>query len=205
MSIEKKIQQFKQMAEADPENELGHFSLGKAYVEAGRHAEAIAPFTRALQLNPTLSKVYQLLGEAYEQTGRRGQAIETLTRGAVVADEQGDRMPRDSMAAMLRELGAPVPTFRHAVSTGAAFGAGGASASGFSCSRCGRPHGQLEKPPFKGPLGERVFKNVCASCWREWIPMGTKVINELGLALTSPAAQETYDQYMIEFLQLEDR
>lgn len=205
MSIEKKIQQFKQMAEADPQNELGHFSLGKAYVEAGQHADAIAPFTRALQLNPTLSKVYHLLGEAYEKTGQRGKAIEILTRGVTVADEQGDRMPRDSMAALLRELGAPVPMFKQSSPAASGVGAAGVSASGFSCSRCGRPHGQLEKPPFKGPLGERIHKNVCASCWREWIPMGTKVINELGLALTSPAAQETYDQYMIEFLQLEHR
>jgi hypothetical protein len=35
--------------------------------------------------------------------------------------------------------------------------------------------------------------------------MGTKVINELGLVLSSPEANATYDQYMIEFLQLEDR
>lgn len=205
MSIDKKIQQFKQMAEADPENELGHFSLGKAYVEAGRHADAIEPFTRALSLNPTLSKVYHLLGEAYEKTGQRGKAIESLTRGVTVADDQGDRMPRDSMAGLLREIGAPVPTFKQAQQTIAGGGEGGASESGFSCSRCGRPHGQLEKLPFKGKLGEKIHKNVCASCWREWIPMGTKVINELGLALTSPMAQETYDQYMVEFLQLEDR
>ena len=33
--------------------------------------------------------------------------------------------------------------------------------------------------------------------------MGTKVINELGLALSSQEGQDAYDQYMIEFLQLE--
>jgi Fe-S cluster biosynthesis and repair protein YggX len=35
--------------------------------------------------------------------------------------------------------------------------------------------------------------------------MGTKVINELGLVMSNPESQATYDQYMIEFLQLEDR
>jgi hypothetical protein len=34
--------------------------------------------------------------------------------------------------------------------------------------------------------------------------MGTKVINELGLVLSSKAGQEAYDQYMKEFLQLEE-
>lgn len=33
--------------------------------------------------------------------------------------------------------------------------------------------------------------------------MGTKVINELGLQLATKAGQDAYDQYMLEFLQLE--
>ena len=61
----------------------------------------------------------------------------------------------------------------------------------------------MPKPPFKGPLGERILANTCSGCWGEWIPMGTKVINELGLVLSTPAGQEAYDQYMVEFLQLE--
>ena len=79
------------------------------------------------------------------------------------------------------------------------------SSTGFQCARCGQPHGQLEKAPFKGALGEKVGTHTCQSCWREWIGMGTKVINELGLALSSQAGQDAYDQYLVEFLQLEDR
>jgi Fe-S cluster biosynthesis and repair protein YggX len=54
-------------------------------------------------------------------------------------------------------------------------------------------------------LGEKIYANVCQACWREWIAMGTKVINELGLVLSTKAGQDTYDQYMMEFLQLEGR
>jgi len=204
---EKRIQQFRQMAEADPENELGHFSLGKALVEAGRPKEAVGPLTRALDLNPGLSKAYQLLAEACEKAGDRPRAVEMLTRGVQVADASGDRMPRDAMAKTLTAWGAPVPAYKEtAAAVGAAAGSAQERASeGFKCSRCGRPDAQLERRPFKGPLGEKVFAHVCRSCWREWIPMGTKVINELGLSLSSPEAQQSYDQYMIEFLQLEDR
>lgn len=205
MSMNPRIQQFKQMAEADPQNELGHFSLGKAYIEGGMHADAIGPLTRALQLNPILSKAYQFLGECYDKTGQTANAIETLTTGVTIADEQGDRMPRDAMATMLRALNAPVPPFKQSgPGVGGAPGAA-ESGDGFNCSRCGRPHGRLEKAPFRGPLGDKIHQNVCASCWREWIPMGTKVINELGLVLASRSGQDTYDQYMIEFLQLENR
>lgn len=74
----------------------------------------------------------------------------------------------------------------------------------FACARCARPSGQLDTAPFKGPLGETIHAKICEACWKEWIPMGTKVVNELGLSLASEAGRDTYDQYMIEFLQLED-
>jgi predicted Zn-dependent protease len=39
---------FKKMAEADPGNELGHFSLGRALLDAGMPGEAVAPLRRTL-------------------------------------------------------------------------------------------------------------------------------------------------------------
>ncbi len=203
MDQDQKIQQFKQMADADPENELGHFSYAKALLEAGQHEEAIRPFFRAIELRPTMSKAYQLLGETYEAMGKRNEAVDTVTKGAKIADEQGDVMPRNTMATLLEKWEAPVPDFK--ATTAPAAPTSGSSAPGFSCSRCGRPDNQVPKPPFKGELGVKIADNVCIGCWQEWIPMGTKVINELGLALSSESGQQSYDQYMLEFLQLDGR
>lgn len=204
MTDDSRIQQFKQITEADPDNELGHFSLGKAYFDAGRFGDAIGPLSRVLELRPETSKAYQLLGDAYARTAERDKAVEIVTRGVTVADEQGDHMPRDAMITLLSEWGAPVPELkasqRPTPAPGRASGEGGEG-----CSRCGRPGGRLEKPPFKGELGQKVFQHVCATCWREWIMMGTKVINELGLVLSTKEHQDVYDQYMVEFLQLENR
>lgn len=205
MAEDPRIEQFKQMAEADPDNELGHFSLGKLYLEKNLSQEAVGPLRRALDLNPNLSKAYQFLGQAYEQAGHRERAVETVTHGVTVADRQGDRMPRDAMVKMLEDWGAPVPSLESAGSRPTAGKGPAAAQAGFQCSRCSRPTGKLQKPPFKGPLGQKIMDNVCETCWREWVAMGTKVINELGLVLSQPAGQEAYDQYMIEFLQLEDR
>ena len=192
------------MAREDPDNELGHFSLGKACLDAGRPQDAIAPLARAIELKPTMSKAYQLLGDAHERAGQRQKAVEVLTRGVSVADAQGDRMPRDAMVSTLRSFGAPVPELKNTdQAITAAGGFDGPSAAGFRCTRCGRPEGQLQKPPFKGSVGQRIFDHVCQACWREWISMGTKVINELGLTLSTPAGQQAYDQYMLEFLQIE--
>src|SRR3972149_7883363 len=125
MELDRRIQQFKQMAEADPNNELGHFSLGKAYLDAGRCDDAVGSLTRALGLNPTMSKGYQLLGDAFDRAGKRPKAIEAMTKGVTVADEQGDRMPRDAMAKVLRDWSAPVPTFKTVERPGPEGGTGG--------------------------------------------------------------------------------
>lgn len=204
MNDDTRIEKFKRMTEADPDNELGHFSLGKMYLEAGRFEEAITCLCRTLGLNAKMSKAYQLLGEAYEKSGQRHKAVEVLTRGVTIADDQGDRMPRDAMVDLLRAWGAAIPPLKERAQAEVKARVETASAGGFRCVRCGGQGGQLQKPPFKGPSGERVLAHTCSTCWQEWIRMGTKVINELGLALSTPAGQETYDQYMIEFLELED-
>ncbi len=205
MSVDPRIQQFKQMAEADPNNELGHFSLGKALLEAGQFAEAMVSLDRVIQLKPTMSKAYQLFGEAAAGAEQKDKAVEVVTKGVAVADKQGDVMPRDSMIKLLRDWGAAVPEIAQDTAPKAVSSGNGSSKEGFSCARCGRPDQQLEKPPFKGALGVTLADNICQGCWQEWIPMGTKVINELGLSLSSPTGQEAYDQYMVEFLQIDGK
>ncbi|MCH7592540.1 MAG: Fe(2+)-trafficking protein [Planctomycetes bacterium] len=205
MSGDDRIQQFKTMAEADPNNELGHFSLGKAYLEAGRFDDAVVPLKRALEINPRMSKAHQLLADAHDRAGNRETAIKTLEQGVMVADEQGEFKTRDSMAKQLAAWDVTVPLFAKVRTPSGAATGSTAAVKGFQCSRCGRPSGKMEKPPMKGKLGTKVFENVCAGCWSEWIPMGTKVINELGLVLMSPSGSQAYDQHMLEFLQLEER
>lgn len=206
MDQEAKIRQFRQMAEADPANELGHFSLGKACLDAGRPGEAIPALQRTIELSEKMSKAYQLLGQALNDADRREEAIACLQQGMRVANAQGDRMPLEAMRDLLQQWGAQVPEIAQAAAAPAHTPAtvGEASASGFKCSRCGRPDHRLPKPPFKGDLGQRIHRQVCEGCWREWIPMGTKVINELGLSLADPRAQQAYDEYMVEFLQLQE-
>jgi Fe-S cluster biosynthesis and repair protein YggX/uncharacterized protein HemY len=201
MDTEQRINQFKNMAEADPENELGHFSLGKAYLDAGRPTDAIPPLKRTIDLNNQYSKAYQLLAEALLATNQQAEAVTTLIEGFKIAAERGDVMPRDAMANKLRELGQEPPT----IDIKSLEKATGRPADGsFQCTRCGRPSDQLPERPFKGPLGEKILAQICAPCWQEWIHMGTKVINELSLQLSTPHGAETYDAHMKEFLQIED-
>lgn len=184
------------MTEADPGNELGHFSLGRELLAAGEYEGAIHSLKKCVELNPNISKAYQLRAQALLRLERTSDAIASLTEGARRADERGEMMPRNEMAKMLKDLGAPVPQFKsgqadHAVGEGEVL-----------CARCGRVARKLPKPPFSNAQGREIFEKVCADCWREWIPMGTKVINELRLPLNDPQAQKMYDQHMLEFLNL---
>jgi Fe-S cluster biosynthesis and repair protein YggX len=190
------------MANDDPENELGHFRLGQVLMEAKQYEEAVKSFRRTLELSPQFSRVYQLLGGCLIALNQREAAVQTLKEGFDVADQRGDRMPRDEMARMLVQLGEPAPQSKKA----AAGGAG--DAGGFACQRPGCMWGsrarQLPAPPMSDEIGRRVYETVCADCWNEWLRnYSIKVINELRLDLSTDRGQEEYDRYMKEFLGLE--
>lgn len=196
---QERIAQFRKMASDDPENELGHFSLGKALMDAEQFGDAVPALERTLALNPHFSKAYQLLGSCFIKLGQKDQAIKALREGLSVADERGDNVPRDEMGKMLKDLGVEPPAPKRAAVAPAA--------GGFHCQRPGCQAGpyarQLPAPPMKDDLGRRIHASVCADCWREWLAMGVKVINEMRLDLSDERAQEMYDNYMKEYLGLQ--
>src|SRR5437764_8967981 len=107
--LQERISQFRKMAADDPENELGHFRLGQLLTDDGQHEAATESFRRTLELNPYFSKVYQLLAASLLKLDKKDEAITTLTEGYKVADQRGDKMPRDEMGKMLAQLGQPLP------------------------------------------------------------------------------------------------
>ena len=191
-----RIDQFRKMAHDDPNNELGHFSLGKALLENLQAEEAAQSLRRSLELNPNLSKAYQLLATALLSLEKKEEAIAVLTQGAAKADERGEMMPRNEMAKMLTELGAAVPQFK-TTATERPVGTGEVL-----CQRCHQIGKQMSSPPFRNAIGKEIHEKICADCFRQWIGMGTKVINELRLPMSDPQAQKLYDQHMLEFLNL---
>ncbi len=219
MDIAKRIAQFENMAQADPTNEMAHFSLGKAYADAGRHADAAASYLRCTELVPDMSKAYQLAGEAFVKAGEKDRAIQMFLRGAGIAAERGDRMPLSGMVSGLKSLGVAVPPEAEKALSGSGGtvplgGAGKASAPRIDPkdvpegmivdAHSGRLGTKMPRAPFRGPVGEWIGANISAETWRTWIGQGTKVINELRLDLSRDKDQETYDQHMREFLGVPD-
>ncbi|MCH2138769.1 MAG: Fe(2+)-trafficking protein [Phycisphaerales bacterium] len=197
MSTDERIARFENMATADPDNEMAHFSLGSAYLQAGRAAEAAESFQRCTELNREMSKAWQLCGEAMMQAGWEDKAAAVLEEGWSIAAARGDRLPQDAMADLLQNLGRPLPELDAETKAKAE---AAASSGDFICQRTGRAGSQLEGPPFKGPEGEWIAEHISRETWDEWIGQGTKVINELRLDLSRDEDSETYDQHMREYL-----
>ena len=61
-----------------------------------------------------------------------------------------------------------------------------------SCIKLGRNAEGLPKPPFKGELGQRVYDNVSAEAWRQWLEHSKMLINEYRLDLTSESGQKLW-------------
>ena len=192
-----RIEQFRKMASDDPDNALGHFSLGRELLNAGRPAEAVTSFERVLQIDPNLSRAYQLLATALLRQDQRDAAVRRLTEGARIAHARGDTMPKNEMVRMLKELGADVPQELAAQRQAVEVGEGQVH-----CKRCGRVAAKLPRPPMRNAFGQEIYENICADCWREAIGFGTKVINELRLPLNDPQASKIWDQHVKEFLNL---
>ena len=184
------------MSEANPNDELAFFSLGRAYSDDGQHAEAARAFKRVTEINPKMSKAYQLLGKAFIDSGNTPGAIDALSTGAKIAQERGDMMPRNEMARMLKDLGVELPEL---ADTGPARPL---TEGEVQCKRCGQIKPKMARAPFSHAQGKMIQESICADCWREWIGMGTKVINELRLPLSDPQAQKVFDSHMLEFLNL---
>jgi Fe-S cluster biosynthesis and repair protein YggX len=192
-----RIERFKALTEADPTNELGFFSLGRAYLDVGQPQNAVPALQRVIALNAAFSKAYALLGLAQHAAGDDKGAIETLTAGYRIAHDRGDLMPRNDMANLLKELGAAIPEIKAEELT-----AEDAAAGKIKCTHCGRIAAKMPEPPFGGDFGVHIRNSVCGPCFHEWIGQGTKVINELRLNLTEKTAQEVYDLHMKEYLNL---
>lgn len=199
MEIDQRIAQFRNMAEADPENDMAHFSLGAAQLQAGRLEDAANSLLRCIELNPEMSKAYQLAGQALQEAGLKEEAVAILTKGYPIAARRGDVLPKEAMATILKELGAPVPDLKPGETANADIPEGA-----FICAASGRPGTKMEKPPFRGRLGEHIGATISQETWRAWIGQGTKVINELRLDLSREDHQRIYDEQMIEFLGLHD-
>ncbi|MGH8286164.1 MAG: oxidative damage protection protein [Steroidobacteraceae bacterium] len=57
----------------------------------------------------------------------------------------------------------------------------------------------LDRPPYPGPLGQRIFENVSRQAWAQWINHQTTLINEYRLTPIDPKARKFLETEMEKF------
>jgi len=63
----------------------------------------------------------------------------------------------------------------------------------------------LEKPPFGGDMGKKIFEQVSAEAWQQWsTDMQIKVLNEYRLNMADPRDYKVLVDQMMRFLGLEE-
>jgi Fe-S cluster biosynthesis and repair protein YggX len=58
------------------------------------------------------------------------------------------------------------------------------------CVKLGREAEGLEKPPYPGELGQRIFEEVSKEAWKQWLAHQTMLINEDRLVTFEPKARQ---------------
>lgn len=59
-----------------------------------------------------------------------------------------------------------------------------------NCIKLGREAEGLDRPPYPGPLGQRIWAEVSKQAWAEWIKQQTMLVNENRLNLADARARQ---------------
>ena len=60
------------------------------------------------------------------------------------------------------------------------------------CVKFGREMEAMDRPPFKGEMGQRLFANVSKEAWKMWVEHSKMLVNEYRLDLTSEHGQKIW-------------
>ncbi len=58
----------------------------------------------------------------------------------------------------------------------------------------------LDRPPYPGELGERIFQEVSREGWKQWLERLATIINENHLSSADPGSITVIEQHMRGFL-----
>lgn len=71
-----------------------------------------------------------------------------------------------------------------------------------NCIKLNKELPGLDKPPFSGDMGKRIFEEVSAEAWAMWKDMQIKILNEYRLNLADPKDYQKLIDQMMSFLNL---
>jgi predicted Zn-dependent protease len=98
---QERIEAFKAMVAAQPEQEMVWYGLANEYVKLERWDEAADALRQVVKLNADFTAAYQMLGTALMNQGRRDEARRAWADGIDVANRTGAWKARQHMEGLL--------------------------------------------------------------------------------------------------------
>ncbi|MBK5938815.1 oxidative damage protection protein [Halochromatium roseum] len=68
-----------------------------------------------------------------------------------------------------------------------------------NCVKLGREAEGLDRQPYPGELGQRLFENVSKPAWADWLKHQTMLINENRLSPMDPKARKFLEEQMEQY------
>ncbi|HYW04106.1 MAG TPA: oxidative damage protection protein [Gammaproteobacteria bacterium] len=68
-----------------------------------------------------------------------------------------------------------------------------------NCAKLGKEAEGLDRQPYPGELGKRIYENVSKEAWQMWLNHQTMLINEYRLTPVDPKARKFIEQEMERF------
>jgi Fe-S cluster biosynthesis and repair protein YggX len=68
-----------------------------------------------------------------------------------------------------------------------------------NCVKIGKTLPGLERAPWTGPLGQRVFENVSKEAWKLWLEHSKMIMNEYRLNPLDPQSHKIMEEQMEQF------
>ncbi|MBI3560979.1 MAG: oxidative damage protection protein [Gammaproteobacteria bacterium] len=68
------------------------------------------------------------------------------------------------------------------------------------CTKLGKQAEGLDRAPYPGPLGQRIYDNISKDAWQQWLKQQTMLINENRLSPIDPKHRALLESEMEKFL-----
>lgn len=95
---------FKQLVQQFPDSPMGHFSLGRLYVDEKRWAEAIDALNGAVKADPNYAAAYVALGDAHAGLGQKEEAKAAWTRALETPHGRRDMSLQGDLDQRIRDI-----------------------------------------------------------------------------------------------------
>ena len=68
------------------------------------------------------------------------------------------------------------------------------------CAKLGKELEGLERAPYPGELGQKIYDTISKEAWQAWLKQQTILINEYRLSMIDPKARQFLEEQMQKFL-----